>query len=354
MAGVGFTFSKGVWGSDPAGYGVYGDSTSGYGVYGDSSSGYGVEGHSDSNWGVKGSGTSGVWGQATASNGTGVAGSGLAGNGVAGSTGGGAAIAGVSGTSTGLNGNGVHGVANNGALAYGVWGESAVGIGVAGWSSGNWGVHGRGTSGVWGQATASNGTGVSGSTTGGIGVHGTASSGWAGWFDGNVNITGSCCAAGMGTYRIDHPADPEGKYLVQAAVQSPDIKAVYDGIATLDARGESTVTLPSYVEEFNTDFRYQLTCIGGYAPVYVAQEITGSSFKIAGGKADMKVSWQVTGIRKDPYALAHPIEVEVEKPAEEQGSYLHPIEHGQPESKGIRYEELQRMEETTLPQAKKP
>jgi hypothetical protein len=238
----------------------------------------------------------------------------------------------------------VWGTANNGTSAYGVWGDSDNGWGVYGQSDTNWGVKGRGTSGGWGEASASNGTGVSGSATGGIGVHGSATTGWAGWFDGNVNVTGSCCGAGRGTFRIDHPLDPENKYLVQSAVQSPDMKSVYDGVVTLDAKGEATVTLPSYVAALNTDFRYQLTCIGGFAPVYVAQEITGSSFKIAGGKAGMKVSWQVTGTRKDRYAQAHPVQAEVEKPADEKGKYLHPKEHGQPESKGINYQKVQEMD----------
>ena len=38
----------------------------------------------------------------------------------------------------------------------------------------------------------------------------------------------------------------------------------------------------------------------------------------------MKVSWQVTGIRQDAYANANRIQVEVDKPKEERGRYLHP------------------------------
>ena len=38
----------------------------------------------------------------------------------------------------------------------------------------------------------------------------------------------------------------------------------------------------------------------------------------------MKVSWQVTGIRKDPWANAHRIQVEEDKPDKERGYYLHP------------------------------
>jgi hypothetical protein len=80
---------------------------------------------------------------------------------------------------------------------------------------------------------------------------------------------------------------------------------------------------------------YQLTCIGGWAPVYVADEISGNRFKIAGGQPGMKVSWQVTGVRQDAYANAHRIPVEQEKPVQERGYYLHPEAFGQPAERGI-------------------
>jgi hypothetical protein len=49
----------------------------------------------------------------------------------------------------------------------------------------------------------------------------------------------------------------------------------------------------------------------------------------------MKVSWQVTGIRKDPWANANRIRVEEDKPNKERGYYLHSDHYGQPEDKGI-------------------
>ena len=49
----------------------------------------------------------------------------------------------------------------------------------------------------------------------------------------------------------------------------------------------------------------------------------------------MKVSWQVTGIRKDPWANANRIRVEEDKPAKERGYYIYPDLYGQPEEKGI-------------------
>jgi hypothetical protein len=60
-----------------------------------------------------------------------------------------------------------------------------------------------------------------------------------------------------------------------------------------------------------------------------------SRFKIAGGTSGMKVSWQVTGIRKDLWANASGIQVEEDKPAKELGYYICPDLYGQPEDKGI-------------------
>jgi hypothetical protein len=94
---------------------------------------------------------------------------------------------------------------------------------------------------------------------------------------------------------------------------------IYNGVATLDYNGEATVQLPDWFEALNRDFRYQLTCVGGYAPVYVASKVSGNEFRIAGGRAGLEISWQVTGIRHDAYANAHRIPVEEEKPAKERG-----------------------------------
>jgi len=44
----------------------------------------------------------------------------------------------------------------------------------------------------------------------------------------------------------------------------------------------------------------------------------------------MRVSWQVTGIRQDPWANAHRIPVAEEKDAKLKGFYLHPELYGAP------------------------
>jgi hypothetical protein len=60
-----------------------------------------------------------------------------------------------------------------------------------------------------------------------------------------------------------------------------------------------------------------------------------SCFRIAGGASGMKVSWQVTGIRKDPWANANRVQVEEVKPDKERGYYMHPDLYGQPTEKGV-------------------
>jgi hypothetical protein len=152
--------------------------------------------------------------------------------------------------------------------------------------------------------------------------------------DGDLWIEGTL-TKGAGGFKIDHPLDPENRYLYHSFVESPDMMNVYNGNAILDADGEAWVELPDWFEALNEEFRYQLTCIGGYAPVYIAQEVEDNRFQIAGGTPGLKVSWQVTGIRHDAYAEANRLPVEEDKPSQEQGAYLHPAAYGLPESAGI-------------------
>ena len=177
-----------------------------------------------------------------------------------------------------------------------------------------------------------------GSAVVGVNAYGSA---YAGIFHGDVQVTGNL-TKGSGSFMIDHPLDPENKYLSHSFVESPDMKNIYDGTVLLDESGEAWVELPEWFEALNRDFRYQLTAIGAPMPrLYIAQEIEEGTFKIAGGMAGMKASWQVTGIRQDPYAEANRIVVEEEKPEEERGTYLHPEAYGMSETKGLTYKQAQ-------------
>ena len=107
---------------------------------------------------------------------------------------------------------------------------------------------------------------------------------------------------------------------------------VYSGNITTGVDGKAVVNLPAYFEALNTDPRYQLTVIGTFAQAIVSKKISGNSFEITTSSPNVEVSWQVTGIRKDAWANAHRVVVEVDKNDFDKGKYLAPVEAGMPES----------------------
>ncbi len=138
------------------------------------------------------------------------------------------------------------------------------------------------------------------------------------------------------SFRIDNPIDPANRVLNHWSVESSEMKNIYDGVVTLDANGAALVTMPSWFDALNGDFRYQLTAIGAPAAnLYVAEEIAKRQFKIAGGKPHLKVSWQVTGVRHDASARNNHVPVEEEKSPQDRGKYLDPAAFGQPVSMGL-------------------
>ena len=110
---------------------------------------------------------------------------------------------------------------------------------------------------------------------------------------------------------------------------------IYNGNVVTDAEGVAVVELPDYFEALNRDPRYQLTVIGSPLVAHIAEKIGENRFTIRTEEPNVEVSWQVTGIRQDAYAAAHPIVVEEEKALADRGFYLHPEEHGQSASMGI-------------------
>jgi hypothetical protein len=119
---------------------------------------------------------------------------------------------------------------------------------------------------------------------------------------------------GSGTFAIDDPIDPANRILYHSFVESPDAKNIYAGTATLDDKGEVTIQLPEYFDALNIEPRYQFEALDQAMPnLYVSEEEHDNHFSIAGGVPGGKISWQITGIRNDPYIRLHPIVVEVQK-----------------------------------------
>ncbi|MCS6905033.1 MAG: hypothetical protein NZ576_06585 [Bacteroidia bacterium] len=156
----------------------------------------------------------------------------------------------------------------------------------------------------------------------------------AGLFEGDVQVRGGLAKA-FGSFMIDHPLYPRHKYLLHSFVESPDMMNIYNGNVISDSLGVAWVELPAYFEALNKDFRYQLTVIGGPYTAYVAQEISSNRFMIKTSAPNVKVSWQVTGIRKDPVAEKYRIQPEIDKQGSEVGKYLHPEVYNQPAELGM-------------------
>ena len=110
---------------------------------------------------------------------------------------------------------------------------------------------------------------------------------------------------------------------------------IYNGNITTDGSGNAKVVMPAYFNALNKDFRYQLTPIGTFAQAIISEEINGNTFAIKTDKPNVKVSWQVTGVRHDKFAEAHRVIPEVAKEAEMRGKYLHAKEWGKPDSQSI-------------------
>ncbi|MEZ4941593.1 MAG: hypothetical protein R3D58_12010 [Saprospiraceae bacterium] len=174
----------------------------------------------------------------------------------------------------------------------------------------------------------------------------TNSNTWAGYFYGEVGVQNNlqvgnnmfCAGSITGSNlhsRIDHPLDPENKFLVHSSVESPDMKNIYDGVVRTDQKGFATVQLPTYFEALNQDFRYQLTVLEEFAQAIIYKKVAGNQFVIRTDKPGIEVSWQLTGIRKDPYAEAHRTVVEPEKAPQEKGYFVNPELYGKPETMRI-------------------
>lgn len=358
--------------SSTGGSGVYGlaSATSGFsdGVTGQSNSisGTGVYGLASATSGS----ALGVFGQSNSNVGTGVFGFAGASAGV---------NFGVRGQSGSTDGQGVHGIATaSTGTTYGVWGESVStsGKGMYGLARASSGftdgvrgqshsTSGRGvlgiaiastgtTYGVYGSSSSPSGRGVSGSAdaSSGVnyGVEGVSTASASGW---GVYAVGRMGASGTKSFRIDHPEDPENKYLLHYAAESPEVINFYRGTIVLDGRGEAEVVLPAYFARINRDPSYQLTAVGVPMPMlHIAAKIDPGAlsvgekaapgdavpecrFRIAGGAPGAEVSWEVKAVRNDLWVRAYGAPVEVEKQGLEAGLYQHPALYNQREKRDM-------------------
>jgi hypothetical protein len=294
--------------------GVIGESNTGVGVFGNSNDFNGVIGRSDSmdimNAGVEGS----------CDKCTGVRGDGLFG---------------VSGKGGSRVGSSV-GVGVVGKGGHSPTGTAGIGIFAEGGDSNN----GEGGQGMFVRGGEGSGAGNKSGTgivvVSGFALNG-ATAGPAGSFSGDVQITGNLSATGTKMFKIDHPLDPENKYLNHAAIESSEVLNIYSGNITTDQNGDATIVLPDWFEALNKDFRYQLTVIGTFAQAIVASKMKDHRFAIKTNAPNTEVSWQVTGVRSDAGMKKYPFQAEEAKAEGERGHYLTPEVFNQPEEKSIEW-----------------
>jgi hypothetical protein len=201
-------------------------------------------------------------------------------------------------------------------------------------------ANGNGGGGVFVSGGGGSGTGNKGgngiSAFAGPGSNG-ATPGFAGVFRGDVEIDGDLNVTGTKNFRIDHPLDPENKYLVHAAIESSEVLNIYSGNITTDANGEATVSLPEWFEAVNKDIRYQLTIVGTFAQAIISEKIKHNRFTIKSNAPNVEVSWLVVGVRSDAGLLKRPFKTEENKPEQERGTYLNPAAYNQPEERGTEW-----------------
>ncbi len=216
---------------------------------------------------------------------------------------------------------------------------------------------------IWGQSSGTRGIvglsslanansiGVNGQYIGGgnidaIGVLGLANSnvnwGYGVFGQGNwraLQGNGNFAATGTKAFQIDHPLDPENKFLLHYSIESPEVLNMYRGTIILDANGEATIELPDYFVAININYSYLLTPIGASMPnLFVLEEINeNGKFKISGGVPNKKITWVVYSERNDEWVKKYPLSksIELDKKPQEKGKYLRPELYNQPQEKAI-------------------
>ncbi|MGH7131594.1 MAG: hypothetical protein ACREJO_06580 [Phycisphaerales bacterium] len=284
------------------------------------------------------------------------------------------ATRGIVGAADSSTGTGVLGsVSSTTGICYGVYGQcgSDTGIGVYGYnaatSGSHYGVSGRTDNidgfGVYGVSAG--GTGLygyafnpSGAITGtrglcasptGRGVYGTCQGAGATGY----GVLGECASTGFGVYalgrvgatglkpfRIDHPADPESKYLFHYSAEGPEPLNHYSGNITTGDDSIAWVILPDYFASINRDYRYQLTVVDEsdeFIQAKVWRKINANRFAVKTSKPNTQVSWRVEATRDDAWVRRYGAPVVVNKDPADKGKYQHPELYDQPPEKGQFY-----------------
>ncbi len=128
-----------------------------------------------------------------------------------------------------------------------------------------------------------------------------------------LDVFGDFSVSGAKAFRIDHPLDPENKYLYHAAIESPVPENLYRGVGRTNKVGVVTIQLPEYFEAINSTFTYQLTTPYSFAQARVLQPISNNSFIVETSEPFTEVHWTVLAKRNDLYLQNRPFYTERQK-----------------------------------------
>ena len=163
---------------------------------------------------------------------------------------------------------------------------------------------------------------------------------YAGYFVGNVNVTGTL-SKGSGSFLIDHPLDPQNKTLRHNFVESPENLCLYRGKVKLNSSGEGKVEMPTYFKALikETEATVTLTSIG--RPFNAGYDWNKDFTQVTVyGEPNREVSYIVMADRDDPVMrqLYKPVEEEKGNGNFTKGKLLYPKAYGYPENMGEDYE----------------
>jgi hypothetical protein len=191
-------------------------------------------------------------------------------------------------------------------------------------------VSSTGSGGYSGYFNASGGGGAIGlfcnGTTGLYATGGTAAI-----FNAPVTCNGYITKSGGG-FRIDNPLEPEKSFLNHEFVESDSAKNTYSGNVILDAKGEATITMESWFSAINSEVSMTLSAQGKSMPNLFWSEVDALTFKISGGVANGKVSWQIVAVRSDAWQKKNGKDVVLPKNKEQAGRFMNPELFGKDDS----------------------
>lgn len=127
----------------------------------------------------------------------------------------------------------------------------------------------------------------------------------------SVQVGGGLTVLGSKNFVMDHPTKP-GWLLKHASTESPHNGVEYWGSGTLDASGESVVTLPGYFEALTLpdNRNVQITAIGRATVPISADRISSGAFTVYGA-AGQDFDWLVKAVRHSTNP-EQPIDFDVE------------------------------------------